>query len=340
MSTERILIHGDTASRMAVTPALGQVGSDDTTGQVILGDGATAGGIPMARDDKKNIGSLGYLAAVKTDDYTVLAADVGKILVADKATAIEFLLTAPATLGDKFVAIIKNEGVGALTIDPDAAEIDGEASLVLAQGAAVVLSCDGSNFRTVLKQEATAINSLAAKTTPVDADEFQLADSAASFGSKKLSFANLKVWVLALIGAQVVTPWVAYTPTLVGFGTPTGVTFYSRRCGPNLEIFARFAVGTSTTTEVRIPLGFNGTEANVAVSSFMNSSVYFVGMAALSITAAAQYIILATGGNTYLRVGIQNSGRAGLTAVNGDTALPSSGSALSFTASVPIEGWS
>jgi hypothetical protein len=156
MSTERILIRGDTASRLAVTPAQGQIGSDDTTKQVILGDGVTAGGIPMAREDQKNIGSLGYVASVKTDNYTVLAADLGKIIVANKATAITFLLTAPATLGSNFVVIIKNEGAGDLTIDPDAAQIDGEASLVLAQGAAAVVSCDGSGFRTVLKQDVTA----------------------------------------------------------------------------------------------------------------------------------------------------------------------------------------
>lgn len=38
-------------------------------------------------------------------------------------------------------------------------------------------------------------NSLTAKTTPVDADVIRLADSAASFGFKKLTFANLKAWI-------------------------------------------------------------------------------------------------------------------------------------------------
>jgi hypothetical protein len=52
MSTNRILIHGTTAQLMATTPAIGQIGSDDETKQVIVGDGATPGGIPMAREDQ------------------------------------------------------------------------------------------------------------------------------------------------------------------------------------------------------------------------------------------------------------------------------------------------
>ena len=52
MSVERILIHGTTAQRMATTPALGQIGSDDDTRQVVVGDGVTPGGIPMARADQ------------------------------------------------------------------------------------------------------------------------------------------------------------------------------------------------------------------------------------------------------------------------------------------------
>ena len=52
MSTERILIHGTTAQRMATTPALGQIGSDDETGRVVVGDGVTPGGIEMARLDE------------------------------------------------------------------------------------------------------------------------------------------------------------------------------------------------------------------------------------------------------------------------------------------------
>jgi hypothetical protein len=52
MSTEVIFRSGSTAERMAMTPARGEIGSDNDTKQVILGDGVTAGGIPMARADE------------------------------------------------------------------------------------------------------------------------------------------------------------------------------------------------------------------------------------------------------------------------------------------------
>lgn len=44
-----------------------------------------------------------------------------------------------------------------------------------------------------------AIHAATGKTTPVDADELALADSAASYVLKKLTFANLKAWVKAWI---------------------------------------------------------------------------------------------------------------------------------------------
>lgn len=52
MSNERILIRGTTAQRLSVTPAKGQIGSDDDLKKVVLGDGTTVGGILMARQDE------------------------------------------------------------------------------------------------------------------------------------------------------------------------------------------------------------------------------------------------------------------------------------------------
>jgi len=46
---------------------------------------------------------------------------------------------------------------------------------------------------------ASKITTATSKATPVDADELALADSAASFGLKKLTFANLWAWVKAKI---------------------------------------------------------------------------------------------------------------------------------------------
>jgi len=44
---------------------------------------------------------------------------------------------------------------------------------------------------------ATGVHAATSKTTPVDADELPLLDSAATFGQKKLTLANLKAWIKA-----------------------------------------------------------------------------------------------------------------------------------------------
>lgn len=137
----------------------------------------------------------------------------------------------------------------------------------------------------------------------------------------------------------VITPWVTYTPTFTGFGTAASIAFRSRRNGPNLEIIGRFAAGTATATEARISLGFNGVDGGIAVSSILNSAIWAVGTGAFTIVGAAQCFAIVTGGQDYLKLGLQSASREGLTPVNGNVALPTSGNVLAITASIPIEGW-
>lgn len=116
------------------------------------GDGITPGGIPMAREDQKNDGSFGYLQEIKADNYAVVAGDIGKILLANKATALSFTLAAAATLGSKFTIAIKNIGGGTLSIVPNGTELinGANAAYTVPSGASTVLKCDGAAFRTVL----------------------------------------------------------------------------------------------------------------------------------------------------------------------------------------------
>ena len=50
---------------------------------------------------------------------------------------------------------------------------------------------------------AAQINAATSKTAPADADELGITDSAASWGLKKLTFANLKTWISSLGGAGI-----------------------------------------------------------------------------------------------------------------------------------------
>ncbi len=87
----------------------------------------------------------------KTADYTVIAGDDGKLLLVDASSgAVTITLLAAAAAGAGFVLFVKAIDVtNAVTIDGDAAEtIDGAATRTLDAAAdAVMLECDGSNWR-------------------------------------------------------------------------------------------------------------------------------------------------------------------------------------------------
>lgn len=90
--------------------------------------------------------------AIKTGDYTVLAGDRGKALIANKATALTFTLPSVTTLAT-YVYFFGNINDGALTIDGDGAENiwspeAGEATtVILDKGDSAMLVGNGSIWR-------------------------------------------------------------------------------------------------------------------------------------------------------------------------------------------------
>lgn len=149
-------LKGTAAEIAAKTYGVGVLVWNETTKRWHGHDGATAGGIPMAREDQKNDGSFAYLEEVKVDDYAVVVGDKGLVLIANKATAITFTLAAAADLGPNFNCAIKNIGAGTLTIAASGAEtIDGAASISLASGGAIMVRGNGTLFRSFF---ATGLN--------------------------------------------------------------------------------------------------------------------------------------------------------------------------------------
>jgi hypothetical protein len=134
------------------------------------------------------------------------------------------------------------------------------------------------------------------------------------------------------------TPWVTYTPTFTGFGTPTGVSVWSRRIGDTLWMRGSFTGGTSTATEARMTLGFNGTNANVNSDATKVPFLILAGTGAYNVASATMATILIESNVGYITFGSQQAGTAGLAKKNGDVFL-SSGQQFSFTAQVPISGW-
>ena len=136
------------------------------------------------------------------------------------------------------------------------------------------------------------------------------------------------------------TNWVAYTPTITGFGTATDVEFWSRRDGDSLEIRGRFTSGTSTGVEARMSIGYNGTNNNVTSSSTKITSIQFAGAATFSqaTTAATQPQIIIEAGVQYCTFGLQSATTGGLSKVLGNAFMPS-GRAVSFLVNIPIDTW-
>jgi hypothetical protein len=122
----------------------------------------------------------------------------------------------------------------------------------LSGGGSAIDDLSASQVRTLLNVEdgadvtdaanvASVIHAATSKTTPVDADEFPITDSAASFGLKKLTFANLKTALntlyVALTGNQTIagnktfSGNAAFTsttrPTSSGTGTPLSSSILS-----------------------------------------------------------------------------------------------------------------
>ena len=145
----------------------------------------------------------------------------------------------------------------------------------------------------------------------------------------------------APIGA-VVTDWVAYTPTFTGYGTPTAVTFYSRRVGDSLQVHGTFTSGTSTSVQNYIGLGFNGASGNVVVDTSKiapNAKVGDAGGSAATSTLF-RFAILAPGSNlSSVQMSVQTSSQSITVASQNASTLAASGQTFQVDFMVPIVGW-
>lgn len=119
--------------------------------QVNLTNGVT-GILPFAN------GGLGLIAndVATGAGYTILAADLGKIVVfSETTTARTFAFTAAATLGANWYCYVQNKSTGQaqLTLDPNASElIDGLTSYIMYPGEVRLIWCTGTAFTSVVVQ--------------------------------------------------------------------------------------------------------------------------------------------------------------------------------------------
>lgn len=162
----------------------------------------------------------------------------------------------------------------------------------------------------------------------------------ASAGAVTINWDNISFGPREIARGSVVTDWIAYTPTVQGFGTVSAVNFISRRVGDSLEVQGTFTAGVSTAVEAEISLGFNGVNANVSSSSSY-PTLQAVGRIHQNFSSATYFgeNALIEASKTYLTVGIQSSTTNEMAKANG-VDVAGTGKIVSVYALVRIQGWS
>jgi hypothetical protein len=132
---------------------------------------------------------------------------------------------------------------------------------------------------------------------------------------------------------------VAYTPTLVGFGTVSNQTAYWSRSGDRIVVWGSFTAGTPTSTEARWPLPTGLTTAGS--SKLPSSTLAIIGRNNGNSTNAGFFsggTMLGEQSKTYVTFGAETSTLNGVTKRNGDSWV-APGGVLSVFFEVPVDGW-
>lgn len=168
--------------------------------------------------------------------------------------------------------------------------------------------------------------------------EFQTASNSTSYrlifhtGSTSalaytVKFDNFILGPEAKLYGSAVTDWLAYTPTIVGFGTPSSVLFDYRRVGDTIQVRGRFTSGTNTAVPASIsfPGGLTSTASGIFISSEGQSTS----------ATNTRFNVASVSGSTGFSLYDNTTGVAQL---NGSSF--SNSSILIFEADAKIQGWS
>lgn len=141
-------IGGDRTTLTRTTVSISKIGGFVGTTKIDLSGNARVRSVEPA-DFFNHLFPAGE--TVKTSNYTIVADDRSKIIIANSASPITFNFSTAASLNG-MIFIIKNNGSGDLTLDPNTTEtIDGNLTLILKSGQSTFVLSNGSSFISILK---------------------------------------------------------------------------------------------------------------------------------------------------------------------------------------------
>lgn len=133
--------------------------------------------------------------------------------------------------------------------------------------------------------------------------------------------------------------WTSYTPTFTGFGTVTSPECQHKREGSDQLIRCKFTTGTPTATEGRVTLGGGvNTATTTKIPSIQSAGTYFVG-STQTVHGGTVLIAPSLGYVTFSAVGTFGSNSLSALASANGSSIANNTEAVSFTARVPIDGW-
>lgn len=304
----------------------------------VNGTGGTATGLTFSRSTSSPLRDTGTFSIVQTNStnlqgkgvsyaFTIDAADQAKVL----SIQLDYNASSTFVAGNGTTAPLND---GTTTTNAGNSDIEvfiyDVTNAILIPVSPEVFTANGTNNFTFKGVFQTASNSTSYRFI------LHCATNNANATGYTFKFTNVFVGPQYLIQGSPVTDWIAYTPTFVGLGTPSAVSFYSRRAGDSLQVRGIYTQGVATAVAGQLSLGYNGGNANVTIDSSKVSSTMVCGMAALNINSATEYTMLMVGGNSYIVMGAQAAGTAGLSPLIGGVGT---GTVVSFFAEVPISGW-
>jgi hypothetical protein len=164
---------------------------------------------------------------------------------------------------------------------------------------------------------------------------FIIYNANATAGAVTLAVKNFYAGKQSFVTGAVMTDWVAYSPVYTGFGAVTPIEAFWKQEGDMMLLKGKVTIGTQTAVNAAISLP-NGR----VIDPNKNTVVEDVGKYEFNNAAFATYHLLASPSTSVLNFGYSNGTQAGLTILQGSQLGITAGAQMSWSASVPIVGWS